>query len=77
MAVGHERGLERRHGGVIAGLQQQLGAVGVVARRQREPAVLAKRDVPLDLKTELAGIERARFGLVVHKIAGDVDPRRR
>ena len=27
-AVGHERGLERRHGDVVAGLQQQLGAVG-------------------------------------------------
>ena len=61
---------------MIARLQQKFGAIGIVSRGERQPAVLAQRNVMFDPEAKLAGVERTCLGLVVHENAGDVDPHR-
>ena len=45
--VAHERGLERRHGRVVARLEHELGALRILGRHDRDPRVLSYRDLVL------------------------------
>jgi hypothetical protein len=72
--VGHEGGLERADGGVLARLEHQLDAVGVLRRYDGEPAVLTHGDVGLLHEAQHVGVEAQGLLLVVDEHARQVDP---
>jgi hypothetical protein len=57
-------------GGVRVGFEHQLGPVRVVRRDDREPTVLAERDLGLLLEAEDIGVEVEHLVLVVDEDTG-------
>ncbi|MNR30180.1 hypothetical protein D3C85_1476210 [compost metagenome] len=72
-AVLLDRALERLCRAVGIGLQQQLDAIGIAGRGQRQPAMFAHGDVVLEFKTEHIPVEGKRLGLIIDEHAGDYD----
>ncbi|MDP9585054.1 UNVERIFIED_ORG: hypothetical protein J2791_004369 [Burkholderia contaminans] len=58
---------------MMARLEHQLGAVGLVLRHDRQPAVLAHRHVVLQPEAEDVGVKRECLVLIVDKDARHVD----
>ena len=61
--------LERARRRVAVGLEQQLDAVGRLGRHDRQPAVVAQREVGLLLEAQDVRVEPERLLLVVDQDA--------
>jgi hypothetical protein len=70
-AVADQRRLVGPGRGMGVGLEQQLGAVRIVGRHHRQPAVLPEGNVVLDDESEHIGVEALGLRLVVDEDAGD------
>jgi L-aminopeptidase/D-esterase-like protein len=51
---------------VLVGLEEELGAIGLLRRHDGEPAMVAHRDVLLRDEAEDVGVEGLRLPLVVN-----------